>query len=470
MRQFAADERSRRQPFELRRLYAPPRAPPRRRPDRRSGCSCTTWRPAPGLCPRPPLPDVPRPPRHFRLGQLLVRGLVPAHAYSLLYYLPTALVGNLPLVFVSAVASTVLFSSIAWREWGRAALWPSRVFGVLAAAPMFTGLYAYSLGFTAMLATLKLLQLRRPPRDSRSAYRGLQPARVRVPLPDRRRVRDLAAPDRAASRLVRGRPRRRRGDRGARARAFPGRPALPVPLDRLRRRARRQHARRPRRPECARCRAARRRSSRCGGSAAWSSTSSRRRSGTTGHGSAPSCSRSCSSPRASPASARAASSSSRSRALAYNLVPYGCSSLTARQPDAEGELLEARDPFPPRARPAGLPRRGRTDSGALGGVLDPEEPASRSRAGGTASSTWPTTQPCTGKPRRHAYRSWLRSNAVRYVLLSTTTPLDGDGGRRRSASCKGRAPGCRSSSTAGTGRSTSCHMRCRCSPARRTRS
>ena len=33
---------------------------------------------------------------------------------------------------------------------------------MLAAAPMFTGLYAYSLGFTAMLATLKLLQLRRP--------------------------------------------------------------------------------------------------------------------------------------------------------------------------------------------------------------------------------------------------------------------------------------------------------------------
>ena len=28
----------------------------------------------------------------------------------------------------------------------------------------------------------------------------------------------------------------------------------------------------------------------------------------------------------------------------------------------------------------------------------------------------------------NAYRSWLRSNAVRYVLLSTTTPLDWDGG------------------------------------------
>jgi hypothetical protein len=88
-------------------------------------------------------------------------GTYPLASYSLLYYLPAALVGNLPLVFASAVASTVLFASIAFREWGRAALWPSRVFGVLAAAPMFTGLYAYSLGFTAMLATLKLLQLRR---------------------------------------------------------------------------------------------------------------------------------------------------------------------------------------------------------------------------------------------------------------------------------------------------------------------
>ncbi|HET8558734.1 MAG TPA: hypothetical protein VFL58_15605, partial [Gaiellaceae bacterium] len=88
-------------------------------------------------------------------------GTYPLASYSLLYYLPAALVGNLPLVFVAAVASTVLFSSLALREWGSAARWPSRVFGVLAAAPLFTGLYAYSLGFTAMLATLKLLQLRR---------------------------------------------------------------------------------------------------------------------------------------------------------------------------------------------------------------------------------------------------------------------------------------------------------------------
>jgi hypothetical protein len=88
-------------------------------------------------------------------------GTYPLASYSLFYYLPAALVGNLPLVFAAAVASTVLFSSLALRQWGTAALWPSRVFGVLAAAPMFTGLYAYSLGFTTMLATLKLLQLRK---------------------------------------------------------------------------------------------------------------------------------------------------------------------------------------------------------------------------------------------------------------------------------------------------------------------
>jgi hypothetical protein len=88
-------------------------------------------------------------------------GTYPLASYSLLYYLPAALVGNLPLVFAAAVASTALFSSIAFRQWGRDAVWPARVFAVLAAAPLFTGEYAYTLGFAAMLAALKLLQLRR---------------------------------------------------------------------------------------------------------------------------------------------------------------------------------------------------------------------------------------------------------------------------------------------------------------------
>lgn len=88
-------------------------------------------------------------------------GHYPLASYSLLYYLPAALFQNLPLVFVAAVVSTMLFASIAHREWGAAAIWPTRVFGVLAAAPLFTGLYSYSLGFTAMLGVLWALQKKR---------------------------------------------------------------------------------------------------------------------------------------------------------------------------------------------------------------------------------------------------------------------------------------------------------------------
>ena len=85
-------------------------------------------------------------------------GQYPLASYSLLYYLPAAVVGNLPLVLGAAIASTVLFSSLARHEWGDAALWPSRAFAVLAAAPMFTGLYAYAVGFAALLGALAALQ------------------------------------------------------------------------------------------------------------------------------------------------------------------------------------------------------------------------------------------------------------------------------------------------------------------------
>jgi hypothetical protein len=88
-------------------------------------------------------------------------GSYPLASYSLLYYFPAAVVGNVALVLVAAVGSTLLFSSIAQTEWGEAARWPSRLFGVCAAAPLFTGLYSYSLGFAAMLATLRALQSRR---------------------------------------------------------------------------------------------------------------------------------------------------------------------------------------------------------------------------------------------------------------------------------------------------------------------
>jgi hypothetical protein len=89
-------------------------------------------------------------------------GHYPLASYSLLYYLPTALVGNVPVVVAAAIASAVLFAWIATDEWGRSARWPARAFGVLAAGPLYTGTYSYALGLAAALGALRLLQLRRP--------------------------------------------------------------------------------------------------------------------------------------------------------------------------------------------------------------------------------------------------------------------------------------------------------------------
>ena len=127
-------------------------------------------------------------------------GQYPLASYSLLYYFPAAVVGNLPLVFAAAVAATLLFAFISYREWGASARWPTRIFGVLAAAPMFTGLYTYTLGFAAMLAALWLLQ--RGKTGLVVALRGadarLQSARLLLPRADPRLDRDRAALDHRA--------------------------------------------------------------------------------------------------------------------------------------------------------------------------------------------------------------------------------------------------------------------------------
>ena len=85
-------------------------------------------------------------------------GHYPLASYSLLYYLPAALVGNLPLVFGAVVLSAVLFASLVEREWGAAAHWPARAFAVLAAGPIFVGTYSYALGLAAGLGALWALQ------------------------------------------------------------------------------------------------------------------------------------------------------------------------------------------------------------------------------------------------------------------------------------------------------------------------
>jgi hypothetical protein len=85
-------------------------------------------------------------------------GHYPLASYSLLYYLPAALVGNLPLVFAAVVLSAAFFASLVEREWGMAGHWPARAFGVLAAGPIFVGTYSYALGLAAGLGALCALQ------------------------------------------------------------------------------------------------------------------------------------------------------------------------------------------------------------------------------------------------------------------------------------------------------------------------
>src|SRR5918996_5127517 len=85
-------------------------------------------------------------------------GHYPLASYSPLYYLPSALVGNVPLVVAAAIVSAALFASLATRQWGEAARWPARCFGVLAAGPLFTGTYSYALGLAAALGALRLVQ------------------------------------------------------------------------------------------------------------------------------------------------------------------------------------------------------------------------------------------------------------------------------------------------------------------------
>jgi hypothetical protein len=99
----------------------------------------------------------------FVWDNLWYGGHYPLASYSLLYYLPAALVGNLPLVFGAVVLSAILFASIVEREWGAAAHWPARAFAVLAAGPIFVGTYSYALGLAAGLGALWALQGGRRP-------------------------------------------------------------------------------------------------------------------------------------------------------------------------------------------------------------------------------------------------------------------------------------------------------------------
>jgi hypothetical protein len=89
-------------------------------------------------------------------------GHYPLASYSLLYYFPAALVGNEVLAVASVVVAAALFASICERRWGERARWPSRAFAVAACGPLFTGTFPYALGVAAALGSLRAFQAGRP--------------------------------------------------------------------------------------------------------------------------------------------------------------------------------------------------------------------------------------------------------------------------------------------------------------------
>lgn len=88
-------------------------------------------------------------------------GQYPLGSYSLLYYLPAALVGNVPLVAAAVVVSAALFASLLLHEWGDVGRWPARAFALLAGGPLLTGTYSYAVGLAFLLGTLRAFQARR---------------------------------------------------------------------------------------------------------------------------------------------------------------------------------------------------------------------------------------------------------------------------------------------------------------------
>jgi hypothetical protein len=85
-------------------------------------------------------------------------GTYPLVTYSVLAPMLSALVGVAALVVGCTAASGALFASLATREWGRDARWPSRAFAAAAALPLLPGLDAYVLGVPLLLAALVSLQ------------------------------------------------------------------------------------------------------------------------------------------------------------------------------------------------------------------------------------------------------------------------------------------------------------------------
>ena len=85
-------------------------------------------------------------------------GHYPLASYSLLYYFPAAIVGNELLALLAVVVAAALFALVVERQWGLRGRPAALAFAVVAAAPLFTGTYPYALGLATLLGALVALQ------------------------------------------------------------------------------------------------------------------------------------------------------------------------------------------------------------------------------------------------------------------------------------------------------------------------
>ena len=88
-------------------------------------------------------------------------GDYPLVSYSLLLYLPQEYIGPALAALIAVVISAALFAVLVIGRWGAPARWGARGFGLLCLGPLFTGGYAYAVGAMVMLLCLIALQHRR---------------------------------------------------------------------------------------------------------------------------------------------------------------------------------------------------------------------------------------------------------------------------------------------------------------------
>lgn len=97
----------------------------------------------------------------FLWDNLWYAGDYPLVSYSLLLYLPQEYMGPALAALIAVVISAALFAVLVIGRWGAPARWGSRAFGLLSLGPLFTGGYAYAVGAMVMLLCLIALQHRR---------------------------------------------------------------------------------------------------------------------------------------------------------------------------------------------------------------------------------------------------------------------------------------------------------------------